>query len=550
MASVFESPAWQLLQQRVRAPGFTVPDLGQLFDEDPDRLRHFTASACGLYLDFSRQHLTRDVWRHLLTAADESGLRSAIQALFDGDPVNRSEQQPALHMALRGHHPRHHPDIPGRVDEYLRTMQGFCEALHSGALRGATGRPVNAIVNLGIGGSDLGPALACEALWHHQRDDLHCHFVSNADPVHLSSTLRALDPETTLFIVASKSFRTAETLGNAQAARAWLSTHGIPDADLYRHFIATTARADRAGEFGIPAERILPMYDWTGGRFSLWSTIGLPVAMMVGMERFHALLEGAAAMDRHYRDARLADKLPLQLALLDIWNRLLHGGGSRAVLPYSQALRSLPSFLQQLEMESLGKSVHSDGRPVSGPTVQVLWGQQGTNGQHSFHQFLHQGTDTVAAEFLAVRRCHVPGGEAAHRELLANCLAQSRALMTGCSQEAVREAMRAEGLPEETASRLAPHRAVPGNRPSTTILLSDLEPESLGALLALYEHKVHALGVLWDVDAFDQWGVELGKSLGRSLRTALDTGTTPQGLDPASRELLRRFRAAPASGDG
>ncbi|MGM0633499.1 MAG: glucose-6-phosphate isomerase, partial [Pseudomonadota bacterium] len=343
------------------------------------------------------------------------------------------------------------------------------------------------------------------------------------------------------FLIASKSFRTEETLSNARAAWQWLEQQEVPPALVHRHFIAITAQIARAREFGVMPGRILPMHEWTGGRFSLWSAIGLPVAMSIGMEAFRDLLEGAAGMDRHFLEAPAADNMPIMMALLDIWDRLYLGSDSHAVLPYAQALARLPDYLQQLEMESLGKSVTRDGSPVRGPTGQVVWGSPGTDGQHSFHQFLHQGTQPVPVDFIAILQSTVPHGGAAHRRLLAHCLAQGRALMEGRSRDQVREEMLAAGLERAEAERLAPHRAIPGNRPSNTLMLNELTPRSLGALLALYEHKVAALGVLWGINTFDQWGVELGKALCGPLAAALESGST-EALDPVSRELVHRSR--------
>lgn len=541
MKSVYSTSAWPRLQEhvdRLRQQGTTLTGL---FEADPGRAARLSLDAAGLYLDHSRHHTDETAWSLLHAMARECSMDAAIEAMFAGDPVNRTEQRPALHMALRGHVPANDPAVAGEVTSQLEQMERLCDDLQHGRLAGSDGEPIAHLVNIGIGGSDLGPAMACEALWPWHREGLSCDFVSNIDPAHLHRTLTGRDPRRTLFIVASKSFRTAETLTNATAARAWLERAGIGRDAIHHHFIATTSQPQRAADFGIRANRILPMNDWTGGRFSLWSCIGLPVALMIGMPAFRALLDGARSMDRHFLETPVEHNMPVTLALLDIWNRSYLGSDSRVVLPYSQSLAALPAFLQQLEMESLGKSVTLDGEPVGGPTGQVVWGSQGTNGQHSFHQLLHQGSQAIPADFIAVARTSVPRGEEAHRQLLAHCLAQSRALMIGKSREQARREMLSDGLDERDAARLAPHRAVPGNRPSTTLLLPTLDPAHLGALVALYEHKVSALGVLWGINAYDQWGVELGKALSSSMEDALVRGGG-DSLDASTRELVRRSR--------
>ncbi|MEX1196759.1 MAG: glucose-6-phosphate isomerase [Pseudohongiellaceae bacterium] len=541
MKSVYSTQAWPRLQQHASHLQHNDTTLNGLFDSDPERVARYSLEAAGLYLDYSRHHADGQAWSLLHSLTEECALPGAIRAMFAGKAVNHTEQRPALHVALRGHVPQEQPDVAGQVAQQLEKMTALCEALRQGRLTGSGGHPINTLVNLGIGGSDLGPAMACDALWPWHRKGLSCHFVSNIDPAHLHRTLQGLDPQTTLFIVASKSFRTAETLTNAQAARAWLEQAGICGDAIRHHFMATTAQPERAIDFGIQADHILPMYDWTGGRFSLWSCIGLPLAMMIGMPAFREMLDGARQMDHHFLETPTEGNMPVILALLDIWNRLYLGSDSRVVLPYSQSLAALPAFLQQLEMESLGKNVTLDGNRIEGPTGLMVWGSQGTNGQHSFHQLLHQGSQPVAADFIAVARGCTPNGSEAHRQLLAHCLAQSRALMAGKSHEQARREMLDEGMDESEAERLAPHRAVPGNRPSTTLLLPALTPASLGALLALYEHKVCVLGVLWGINAFDQWGVELGKALSGSMLEALVQG--PDGtLDASTRELVRRSR--------
>jgi glucose-6-phosphate isomerase len=516
--------------------------LQTLFSKEPQRPSSMTLQCASLHADFSKNLIDRRGLQLLLSLAEQSGLDKQRQALFDGAPANNTEHRPALHVALRGHHPALRPEIADQVSTGLDRMQHFVGQVHSGQWRGDTGQPIRQIINIGIGGSDLGPSMATAALraWH--RPGINCHFVSNVDPAHLQNCLSGADAATTLFIVASKSFGTLETLENARLARDWFKQQG--GRDVARHFVAVSSNPQAAHEFGIAAENVFPMWNWVGGRFSLWSAIGLPIALATSMDVFRQLLAGAAQMDKHFLSAPFAENMPIIMALLSVWYRNYWGCGSQAILPYAQDLHLFPAFLQQLDMESLGKSTDRQGQPLAERSGAVIWGSAGTNGQHSFHQLLHQGTDLIPADFIAVRK--FPGigqSHLQHQHLLANCLAQSRALMLGKTEQQAYEELLASGMPDAEARLLARHKQVPGNRPSTVLLMDELNPLNLGSLIALYEHKVFVQGVLWEINPFDQWGVELGKQLSTPLFEALSNENLPtRDLDPSTAALIELCR--------
>jgi glucose-6-phosphate isomerase len=418
-------------------------------------------------------------------------------------------------------------------------MAALVRALHAGEWRGATGKSITDVVNIGIGGSDLGPRMVTDALYEYHAGP-RCHFIANIDRAELDRTLAGLLPETTLFIIASKSFTTLETLRNAESARAWLSGIIAKETDLARHFIAISANVDRAVAFGIDADNVFPLWDWVGGRYSLWSAIGLSIALAVGMDHFNDLRRGAFDMDQHFRTAPVTENLPVLLGLLGVWYGNYWQAGSHAVLPYAQALRLFPDFLQQLAMESNGKSVRLDNSAVDYATSPVVWGSVESNGQHSFHQLLHQGTQLIPVDFIAT--LHGGADDTHHPWLLANCLAQARALMTGKSYEVAREELIAQGAAEKEADTLARHKQMPGNRSSNIILLERVSPAQLGALIALYEHRTYVQSLLWQINAFDQWGVELGKALSRRIHNELIGGTVDASLDCATRGLIELYR--------
>ena len=500
-------------------------DLGN----DPARFASMSLRVGPLLIDFSRQRAHGDVVAALVALARESGLEEAVERLFEGGAVNVTEGRPALHAAVRAPLDERPQRVAAEIEAARARMLDIAERVRGGQWRGVSGMPVRHVVHIGIGGSHLGPELAVQALADppaSRRLDLR--FLANVDGGAAVDAFRGLDPERTLVIVVSKSFDTLETLANARHARSWfVERTGRADA-MDRHFVAVTGNPGAAADLGIPPGNHLPMWDWVGGRFSLWSTVGLSVAIALGATRFEALLEGAHAMDRHFRGARLERNAPALLGLFGVWNSNFLGAGTHAVLPYDRRLAGLPGFLQQLEMESNGKSVHLDGERSQTHTAPVVWGGEETNGQHAFHQLLHQGTRSFSADFVAVAE---PGHELAerHRWLLANCLGQGSALLTG----------RATGT--DGPDELAPHRAVPGNRATTTVLLDALTPASLGALLSLYEHKVFTQATVWGINPFDQWGVELGKQLANDVFGALAGGAVT-GLDAATAGLVAEVR--------
>ena len=522
--------------------------LARLFAEDPHRFERFSLVLDDLLIDLSKNLWTAETLRLLLQLARAAEVEAWRERMWAGERINTTENRAVLHVALRHRGPEpilcDGRDVMPEVRSVLGRMKAFTEEVRSGARRGATGAAITDIVNIGIGGSDLGPQMVCRALDHLARPDLRAHFVSNVDGAQLAATLARLDPATTLFVVASKTFTTQETVQNAASARAWL-TAALGEAAVAHHFVAVSTNARAVAAFGIDPERMFGFWDWVGGRYSLWSAIGLSIALHLGFERFEALLEGGWAMDRHFRTAPLERNAPVILALLGIWYRDLLGFSTHAVLPYDQRLERLPAHLQQLEMESNGKRVRRDGRPVERPTAPVVWGEPGTNGQHAVFQLLHQGTEIVPCDFLAAALPDhdLPGH---HEKLLANLLAQGEALAFGKDEARVRAELAAAGLEGEALEALVPHKVFPGDRPSTTILFRRLDPFTLGRLIALYEHKVFVQGVIWGIDSFDQWGVELGKELAASILPDLAPEATPAPRDPSTAGQLahlRRLRA-------
>jgi glucose-6-phosphate isomerase len=527
MSSLTESAAWHdLIRHRHALADVT---LRTLFAGDPGRFRRYTAEACGILFDYSKNRITDQTLPLLLALARARGLESWRDDLFSGQRLNRSENRAVLHTALRSRTSRpvlvDGVDVMPEIRSIARRMSRFVDGVRFGGLTGYTGRPFKDVVNIGIGGSDLGPLMVSEALRPYHNPELRVRYVSNVDGSALYDTLDWLDPETTLFIITSKTFTTEETMTNARSARDWFLREGGTEADIPRHFVAVSTNLAAVQAFGIGPETTFSFWDWVGGRFSLWSAVGLPVALAVGMERFDELLAGAFAMDEHFRTAPLETNLPVLLGLLGLWYINFWDAGALAVVPYDQYLHRLPAYLQQLDMESNGKSVDRDGRPVDYATAPVLFGEAGTNCQHSFFQLLHQGTRLIPADFLIAAESHTPFGDH-HRILLANALAQTEALMRGRSEDEARSELAAAAAPPELAARLLPHKVFEGNRPSNTLLYRKLDPFTLGALIALYEHKVFVQGALWNLNSFDQWGVELGKTLARTLLPELSTGPT------------------------
>jgi glucose-6-phosphate isomerase len=510
-----------------------------LFDQEPGRERDFNIAAAGLTLDYSKNFLDETGLNLLLELAGESGLADAIEALFRGDKVNASEERPALHTALRNQGDDV-PSVQSAIKDCQHRMGLLVEKLHQGRWQGASGEPITDIINIGIGGSDLGPAMACQALRPYDQKRQRVHFVSNLDGAHIAENIEGLNPFTTLFIVASKSFTTLETRKNAESARDWLRSAGIDQDSLKHHFIAVSANVQAAKEFGIAEENILPMWDWVGGRYSVWSAVGLALAAQIGMDHFNDFLAGGAAMDQHFRTAEFRNNMPVILALVSIWYINFFNAEARVVVPYSQHLGKFPSYLQQLEMESNGKSVQRDGKPVDYQTMGAIFGEAGSNTQHSFHQLLLQGTRLFPVDFIAAARSHYPISDH-HTLLLANCIAQSRALMTGRNLEAVTAELEKQGLDIDTIKTLAPQKVIEGNKPSNILAMDLLTPATLGALIALHEHKVYVQSVIWNINAFDQWAVELGKQLSTDVYQSL-VGDDEEHFDPSTNTLIAWMR--------
>jgi len=534
--------AWAAVAALAAAPDSAA--IRPLFLADPQRFARFHHRGAGLMLDMSKTAVSDGVRAALLRlaqAADVAGKRDAMAA---GALVNATEQRAALHMALRGAL----PDAPAESADAAQTlerMHGFTEAVHRGEIRGATNQRFDTVLNIGIGGSDLGPVMVSRALWR-AGDPMRPIHLGNVDGHGWETVLPLLDARRTLVLVSSKTFTTHETMANAHLVRRWMEA-SVGKLGAMAHFVALSTNLKATDEFGIAPDRVFPFRDWVGGRFSLWSAIGLSLALALGWERFRALLDGAAAMDRHFLETPLADNLPVLLALTEAWHVNGLGLHRRAVLPYDERLRRLPAHLQQLEMESLGKRVQMDGSPVLGMTGPVVFGEPGTSAQHSFMQLVHQGPKPVPVDFILIARPDHSHAEN-HRILLANGLAQAEALLMGRDAAGVEADMRAAGADEATIARLLPHRIFPGDRPSVTIVLPRLDPKSLGALIALYEHKVFVLGAIWGINSFDQWGVELGKVLATPLVRELEAGSVSGAHDGSTLGLLAELLRLQASG--
>ncbi|MEX2320457.1 MAG: glucose-6-phosphate isomerase, partial [Saccharospirillum sp.] len=491
-----------------------------LFAEDPQRGPRLTAQAAGIELDYSKNRVTDETLSQLMALARLAKLPEAIDAMFDGEVINRSENRPALHIALRNRSQRpikvNGEDINETVTATLAKMKAFAESVHSGDFAGHTGKKLRTIVNIGIGGSYLGPKVVSDALKPFWQDGFELKYIANIDGTDVTSVCRDLDPETTLFVVASKSFNTLETLKNAEAAREWFFQQGGKPEQVKHHFVAVSTNIKAATEFGIDEANMFPMWDWVGGRYSLWSAIGLAQAIVLGFDTFEQMLSGAHEMDEHFRTTGLEHNLPVILGMLGVWYHNFLGAEAHAVLSYDESLKDLPAHLQQVDMESNGKAVTQDGRPVGWSTGPVIWGGTGTNGQHAYHQLLHQGTRLIPADFLMPLKSHNPVADH-HPWLFANYLGQQQALLEGKTEAEVTAELKAKGLDAAAIAELVPHKVVPGNRPCNSLVFEQVTPQVVGALIAMYEHKVYVQGVIWGVNSFDQWGVELGKVLGNSV---------------------------------
>ncbi len=515
--------------------------LSARFTADKDRFNRYSIDLEGLLFDFSKNHIDDDILSTLVAGASDAGLTSAITDMFEGKKINNTEDRAVLHTALRAPSESRPPHLNATIENAKQNMNAFSDAIRNKTWHGATGKPLTQIVNIGIGGSDLGPAMAVEALSHYTHKDFEFHFVSNIDPTHIMEALAKCCPETTLLIVSSKSFSTLETLSNAKVAKDWLiNTLGL-DADVGKHFIGISSNIDAVTEFGIPEHNILPMWDWVGGRYSLWSAIGLSLEIAIGKQGFNDFLRGGNCIDKHFREAPFENNIPVLMALISLWNSNYMDADSNAVVCYEQYLHRFVSYLQQMDMESNGKSVQRNGEPCLWQTAIPLWGGTGSDTQHSYHQLFHQGSRMVPLDFIVGTNSLNPIGDQ-QAFLFANCLAQSKALMTGQDKNSIKQDLLNNGVSEEAAEQLSSHKEIPGNRPSNMFVYDKLTPFALGQLVALYEHKVFVLSVLWNINAFDQWGVELGKQLSGSIKSALLHGDSDLDTDASTLGLIARYK--------
>lgn len=534
--SPFHSELIQSHKQRI-----TKRPIASLFEENPQRFAEFSTQCGELLLDYSKNSIDEAALDALLALTEQKDLTSRIEAMFTGDQINNTEQRAVLHTALRDSGSQLDAETARNINDTRERMLQLADQLKAKTLLGLSGKPINTVVNIGVGGSDLGPAMAVEALRKHNSSETQFLFVSNIDPVHITHVLEQCDPETTLFIVCSKTFTTLETLANANAARNWFIDKTNRTDAIRHHFLAVSTNLEAAAEFGIPAENLFPMWDWVGGRYSLWSAIGLTIALAIGRENFNSFLAGAKAMDEHYRSTPYRHNMPVLMALLGVWYIDYFGAQSQALICYDQNLAQFPAYLQQLDMESNGKSVTQQGDTVDYATGAILWGGVGTNTQHSFHQLLHQGTHFVPVDFIVGAQSTDPVAEQ-QTSLYSNCLAQSQALMLGRELSELETEMLEQGKTAEKAAFLAKHRFVPGNRPSNTLVYPLLTPFILGQLIALYEHKIFTQSVIWDINAFDQWGVELGKQLSKKITAKLKDPGKAASEDGSTRGLIDYFQ--------
>ncbi|MFC3875045.1 glucose-6-phosphate isomerase [Neisseria musculi] len=543
MKHLQDLPSWRELWKHFDATKGL--HMREMFEQDPERAQRYWLEVGGITLDYSKNRITDETLELLFKLAREAGLPERIKQMFHGEKINETENRAALHIALRNR--TNSPievdgeDVMPKVNHVLHRMGEFAHEVRSGEWLGYTNQVITDVVNIGIGGSDLGPLMMCTALKPFGHPRLRMHFVSNVDGSQLRDVLEKVHPETTLFIIASKTFTTQETLTNALTAREWFLKHAGEEAAIAKHFAAVSTNIKAVSEFGIDTANMFEFWDWVGGRYSLWSAIGLPIMLFLGEENFIEMLNGAHLMDQHFANAPLEQNMPVLLALIGIWYINYYGGGSHVIAPYDQHLHRLPKFIQQLDMESNGKQVTLDGQPVAHETAPIIWGETGINGQHAFFQLLHQGTHITPIDLIASleKRSNLPGH---HEILLANVFAQAEAFMRGKTPEEARAELTAQGLAAEEAEALVPHKTFSGNRPSNIILMTKINPRNMGSLIALYEHKTFVQGVVWGINSFDQWGVELGKQLAKTILNELTGKTAVQPHDSSTERLIRLYR--------
>jgi len=544
MTELTQSVAWQALQDHHRKIG--AVHMRELFAQDAGRFDKYTLQFEDILLDYSKNRITDETFSLLMNLAREARLSDWIERMFSGDKINFTEDRAVLHVALRnrGNTPIRvdGEDVMPQVNRVLARMRSFSESLRNGDWKGYSGKPITDVVNIGIGGSDLGPVMVTEALKPYGKPGLNAHFVSNIDGTHIVETLKPLNPETTLFIIASKTFTTQETLTNARTAKDWLLQSARDNKAIAKHFVALSTNADEVARFGIDTQNMFEFWDWVGGRYSLWSAIGLSIAVFIGMDNFEALLTGAHAMDQHFRTTPLEKNMPVVMGLLGVWYNNFFGAQTHAILPYDQYLHRFPAYFQQGDMESNGKHITRDDEVTDYSTGPVIWGEPGTNGQHAFYQLIHQGTKLIPADFLAPVETHNPVGRH-HAILLSNFFAQTEALMRGKTEQEARTELQASGMSGEALERLLPHKCFEGNRPTNSLLFQKLTPYTLGALIALYEHKIFVQGIIWRINSFDQWGVELGKQLAKAILPELEGDQPVSGHDSSTNGLINHYKA-------
>lgn len=513
------------------------------FAENPERANHFSIEWESFFVDFSKTHIDDDILSQLLLLAKETGLIQARDAYFNGEPINQTEGRAVLHTALRANQKAtilvEGENIMPEIYAVRKKIRDFSQSIIDGTTKGATGKAFTDIVNIGIGGSDLGPVMITEALTYY-KNHLNVHYISNVDGDHVMEVLKKVNPETTLFVVVSKTFTTQETLSNATTAKKWL-VDVLGENAVASHFVAVSTNLPAIETFGIQAKNVFPMNDWVGGRFSLWSAVGLSIALVVGPDHFEALLEGANLMDQHFAQAPLGENIPVVLALLSVWYTSFLGAQSEAIIPYTQYLHRLPAYLQQGIMESNGKSIDRNGNAVAYETGNIIWGEPGTNSQHAFFQLMHQGTKLIPSHFIGFRSS-LHGNTSHHDKLMANFFAQTEALMNGKNEQQVRDELTEKGMSGHSLERLLPFKVFSGNKPTTTILIDKLTPKTLGTLVAMYEHKIFVEGVVWNIFSYDQWGVELGKQLASAILDEFSSSISQSTHDSSTRQLLKRYK--------
>ena len=538
-----ETAAWKKLQEHyARMKNIHMQDM---FRDDPERFSRFSTRCKDIFIDYSKNIVMEETMGLLQDLANETKVGDAIEKMFSGDKINETEDRAVLHTALRNRlnaavYVDGNDVMPG-VNKVLAQMKVFSKKVTSGEWKGYTGKPVTDIVNIGIGGSDLGPVMVTEALKPYAKENIRVHFVSNIDGTHIAETLKGISPETTLFMVASKTFTTQETMTNAHTARKWFLDSAEDEDHIKKHFVALSTNRDEVEKFGIDPANMFGFWDWVGGRYSLWSAIGLSIACAIGFDNFENMLEGAHAMDRHFRSAAFDKNIPVILALLGIWYNNFFGAETEAILPYDQYLHRFPAYLQQGNMESNGKYVARNGRETVCQTGPVIWGEPGTNGQHAFYQLIHQGTKMIPCDFIAPAQSHNPSGEH-HNILLSNFFAQTEALMKGKAEEEVVNELRAAGKSDDEIKRIAPFKIFKGNKPTNSILFKKLTPRTLGSLIAMYEHKIFVQGVIWNIFSFDQWGVELGKQLANRILPELGDDEKITSHDASTNGLINYYK--------